>query len=450
MKTKLPKVLIVDDEADIRELLEITLGRMNLQAFSANSIAQTKTLLAEHTFNLALVDMRLPDGNGLDLIYYMQQSWPHMPVAMITAYGTMELAIEALKKGAFDFIVKPIDLNTLRNMVKSALQLSLQNTSVQHSETVILGKSKIISDLLEKVAKIARTQAPIHISGPSGSGKELVARLIHDLGPRASHRFVAVNCGAIPPELMESEFFGHKKGSFTGAINDKQGLFQAAEGGTLLLDEVGELPLNMQVKLLRVIQEKSVRAVGDVVENPVNVRILSATNQDLRSLIKEGLFREDLYYRINVIEIVLPSLNEHAEDIPLLTQHFTEKLAELNNCAVPQITSEALTVLNKYPYPGNVRELENILERAFAMCENNVITANDLQMPHSQDVSVEKDIFHWGQDNLDVYANNIEKELILKALKDAHNDKIKAANLLGLDIRAFRYKLKKLGIEPLA
>jgi two-component system response regulator PilR (NtrC family) len=447
MKDKKPKILIIDDEPDITELLTITLGRMNLDTFSAPSVAAAKKLLAEHPFDITLVDLRLPDGNGLDLIYYMQQSWPHMPIAMITAYGTMEIAIDALKKGAFDFIVKPIDLAALRNIVKSALQVSMQNLSVQRSENILMGNSSIIQELRSNIVKLARSQAPIMIEGPSGAGKELVARLIHDSGPRASMPFVPVNCGAIPQELMESEFFGHKKGSFTGAVSDKVGLFQAAEGGTLFLDEVGELPVSMQVKLLRAIQERSIRAVGDVNEQPVNVRILSATNQDLRTAIADGSFRDDLYYRINVIDIHVPALREHAEDIPLLTQHFIEKLSQLNNITAPTIDPLALEALKNYSYPGNIRELENIIERAMAMCENNVITVADLHLPlHS--TPMPEDNFVLGKDNIDAYAENIEKNIILKALQDCQDDKIKAAVLLGISIRALRYKLKKMGIEP--
>ncbi len=446
MKLKQPKALIIDDEPDIVELLEITLGRMNIQTFSANSITSAKKILAEHNFNLTLVDLKLPDGSGLDLIYYMQQSWPHMPIAMITAFGTMEIAIEALKNGAFDFIVKPIDLTALRNMVKSALQVSMQNVSVQHSENILLGDSPVIQELRNKIAKLARTQAPILISGPSGSGKELVAKLIHELGPRNKQPFIAINCGAIPQELMESEFFGHKKGSFTGATTDKIGLFQAADGGTLLLDEVGELPLPMQVKLLRAIQEKSVRPVGEVNEQLVNVRILSATNQDLRGLISEGQFREDLFYRINVIEIVVPRLKQHAEDIPILTQHFINKLAKLNNVKTPILSDEALNALTVYGYPGNIRELENIIERAMAMCENQIIEIADLQLSRMGDDASDEE-FAWGQESVNEYSTNIEKSLILKALQDSNNDKIKAAELLGLTIRALRYKLKKLNIS---
>lgn len=445
MKSKTPKALIIDDEPDIRELLKITLGRMNIETYTAPDIATAKQLLNEHHFNITLVDLRLPDGSGLDFIYYMQQIAPSMPITMITAYGTMEIAIDALKKGAFDFIVKPVDITVLRNMVKSALQVSMQDVAVQqHNENALLGNSAAIVELRKNIEKLSHTQAPIMITGPSGSGKELVAQQIHTLGPRMQGPFIAVNCGAISPELMESEFFGHKKGSFTGAVNDKIGLFQAAENGTLFLDEITELPLNMQVKLLRAIQERSIRAVGDVTEYPVNVRILSATNKNLRHAVTTGAFREDLYYRINVIEIVVPSLQQHAEDIPLLTQHFLKNLSQLNNVPIPTISSDALEALQSYNFPGNIRELENIIERAMAMYEGQKITLHDLQLPQLHD-HVE-DTFVWGEDNIDQFSSNIERNLILKALHDCDNDKIKAAAMLQISIRALRYKLKKLGL----
>lgn len=437
-------VLIIDDEPDIIELLAITLERMGLNTFSAGTIAQAKNLLNKHKFNLVLLDLRLPDGSGLDLISEIQHSYPNTPVAMVTAYGTIEIAIEALKKGAFDFIVKPIDLLSLRNMVKAALEVSAHNTEAVDTNK-LLGNSVSIQELRKKITKLSRTQAPIHITGPSGSGKELVARLIHDLGPRGNKPFIAINCGAVPPDLMESEFFGHKKGSFTGATVDKIGLFQAAEGGTLFLDEVNELPLHMQVKLLRAIQEKSIRVIGTTNEQAVDVRILSASNQDLHNLVNQGLFREDLYYRINVIELIVPELKEHTDDIPILTNFFITKLAEKNHQQAPKITPAAMDALNKYNFPGNVRELENILERAFAMCENNLIQIDDLQLPAENINDAQK--FHWGEDNIELYANNIEKNLIIKALKDNNNDKTKAAEILGLSLRALRYKLKKLDIE---
>ncbi|KZY30187.1 sigma-54-dependent Fis family transcriptional regulator, partial [Oleiphilus sp. HI0043] len=301
------RALIIDDEPDIRELLEITLMRMGIDTCSSATIMDAKAYLSEQSFDLCLTDMNLPDGNGIDLVSFIQKNHPDMPVAMITAYGNVETAISALKAGAFDFISKPVDLNQLRGLVTSALELSKRKANESPSSTQpehIKGKTKAIQKLNKQIDKLARSQAPIYISGESGSGKELVAKMIHQNSPRASTgRFVPVNCGAIPSELVESEFFGHKKGSFSGAIEDKSGLFRAADGGTLFLDEVADLPLEMQVKLLRAIQEKRIRPVGEQEEVQVNVRILSATHKDLAKLVEDGSFRQDLFYRINVIKL---------------------------------------------------------------------------------------------------------------------------------------------------
>ena len=356
-------VLIIDDEPDICELIEITLARMGLNSRSAKNLADALQLIDAEHFDLCLTDMRLPDGDGIEMVKYVQQNHPNIPIAVITAHGNMELAVNALKAGAFDFVSKPVDIQILRNLVSSATTLPAEDTGTNRaSKTTITGQSLVVGALISKIAKLARSQAPVFIHGESGSGKERVARMIHERGPRADAPFVPVNCGAIPAELMESEFFGHVKGSFTGASNDKEGLFQAASGGSLFLDEVAELPLNMQVKLLRAIQEKAVRPVGAEHEIPVDVRIISASHKDLDQLVSDGQFRQDLYYRINVIDLSVPSLRDRLEDIPLLTQQLLKTIAEKSALEkTPGISRSALDALMDYSFPVNVRELENIL-----------------------------------------------------------------------------------------
>lgn len=442
--------LIVDDEPDIRELLDITLSRMDIDTHSSENITQAKELLSEHRYDLCLTDMRLPDGNGIELIKYIQENFSNLPVAMITAHGNMEFAIDALKSGAFDFVSKPVDLNILRNLVNTALKLSNKKTEeIQDEQQGLLGNSESIKETRKKIQKLSRSQAPVYIHGESGVGKELVAKLIHEQGPRADKAFVPVNCGAIPAELMESEFFGHKKGSFTGASSDKEGLFQAADGGTLFLDEVADLPLAMQVKLLRAIQEKAVRPIGGQQEIPVNVRILSATHKDLAELTEKSEFRQDLYYRINVITLEVPSLREHPEDISLLAQHLLHKIADEWQTETPKLDKDTLKALDEYAFPGNVRELENILERAMTLHENNVITRSDLQLP---DTSNNKNLNQ--EDDISVEANLLdpaleqkEKEVIQQALEKTKYNKTAAAKLLGISFRALRYRIKKLGLD---
>ena len=434
--------LVVDDEPDIRELLELTLQRMNIATQSAENLAQARSLLSKQRFDLCLTDMHLPDGNGIELVEYIQKNVPETPVAMITAHGNMESAIQALKAGAFDFVSKPVDLPVLRNLVGSALKLSGNRTTIsQRSNFLLLGESPPMQLIRASIVKLARSQAPVYISGESGIGKELVARLIHEQGPRADRLFVPVNCGAIPTELMESEFFGHKKGSFTGASADKVGLFQAAGGGTLFLDEVAELPLHMQVKLLRAIQEKAVRPVGVEKETPVDVRILSATHKDLAGLVTKGEFRQDLYYRINVIELRVPSLRERPQDIPLLADYNLDRLARSSGMPKPTLTKDALDALLEYSFPGNVRELENILERAMTLCEGNTIDVDDLRLPEYT-ATADK-----GKLSLEPYLDTIEKETIMKALEQTRYNKTAAAKLLGITFRALRYRLKKLGLD---
>ena len=441
--------LIIDDEPDIRELLEITLHRMDVDTRSAEDLDQAWNLLATEDFDLCLTDMRLPDGNGIDFVRHIQQTKPEIPVAMITAHGNMESAIEALKAGAFDFVSKPVDLNILRNLVTTALKLGNKSFEGPADKTAsLLGLSAAIQQSRNTISKLARSQAPVYISGESGAGKELAARLIHDTGPRSDQPFVPVNCGAIPAELMESEFFGHKKGSFTGAVSDKQGLFQAADGGTLFLDEVADLPLGMQVKLLRAIQEKAIRPIGALQEIPINVRILSATHKDLHQLTDAGQFRQDLYYRINVIELHMPSLRERPEDIPLLAEHFLRQIAHEWETEVPRLNPDAMAALQQYAFPGNVRELENILERAMTLCDGNVIQESDLRLTAGNEpLSGEFAQPDLTEQNLDSALNNTERDAIVRALEQTRHNKTAAAKLLGLSFRQLRYRIKKLGIE---
>lgn len=455
MKKKL-EILIIDDEPDIRELLEITIGRMGLKTVTADSVAAAATLLNQREFALCLTDMKLPDGNGMQIIQHIQQSTPQTPVAMITAFGNVETAIGALKAGAFDFITKPIDLERLRNLIQTCLRLEEGGEPVGYNNTAqLLGNTAVMKELRRQIQKMARSQAPIYISGESGSGKEVVARLIHANGPRASGPFIPVNCGAIPTELMESEFFGHVKGSFTGAHEDKKGLFEAAHGGTLFLDEVADLPLAMQVKLLRAIQEKSVRKVGSNQEVSVDVRILSATHKNLKTEMEENRFRGDLFYRINVIEVHVPSLRERKDDIPLLADKILRQLADEWQLAKPQLSEGAAAALQAYDFPGNVRELENILERAYTLCEGDTIASTDLQLSQHTTVSAPVEIDSAetvaadfsGFDSLEKYLERVEK-IILQRVLDQHRwNRTAAAKSLGMTFRQLRYRLQKLGLD---
>lgn len=449
------QALIVDDEADIRELLEITLLRMGLGTRSAGSVREARALLAEHCFELCLTDMRLPDGNGIELVSHIQKKHPGLPVAVITAYGSAQAAVESLKAGAFDFVSKPIDLGVLRKLVDTALKLK-RDSAASDEDGGLLGKTPAIEALRMLIDRLARSQAPVHITGESGTGKELVARLIHNRSPRADAPFVPVNCGAIPAELMESELFGHLKGSFTGATRDKTGLFQAAEGGTLFLDEVGDLPLHMQVKLLRALQERAVRPVGGETEVSVNIRVISATHKDLNQLLALGSFRQDLYYRLNVIEVRTPSLREHRDDIPQLAQAILARLAKSNGLpTAPSLDAAALARLREHPFPGNVRELENVLERAVTLSDGASIQAGDLQLrgdcvpppaiaaataPATPSTTSTSQDFE-GQ------MEDIERRAIVEALEKSRYNKTRAAALLGMSFRSLRYRIKKLNIE---
>ena len=430
-----PLALVIDDEPDICELLTLTLGRMNVQTETAMDVAGAKALLGKHDFDICLTDMRLPDGDGLELVEWMQSNASGVPVAVITAHGNVETAVQALKLGAFDFVSKPLDLGNLRTIIENALRV---RTPGQDRGSKLLGESTRMSDLREMIEKVAQSQAPVHISGESGTGKELVARLIHDSGPRAEGPFVPVNCGAIPAELVESEFFGHRKGSFTGAVNDKAGLVQCAQDGTLFLDEIADLPLAMQVKLLRVIQEKKVRPVGAAQEESVDVRILSATHKNLSQMVADGEFREDLYYRINVIELHVPALRERGDDILLLADHI---LKRLNNSMM--LDDQARDALLAYAFPGNVRELENMLERAVTLCTSGRISADDLHMREYAETSAQPAIA--GQ--LGEQVDEVQRQVIVDALEKTRYNKTAAAKLLGLSFRQLRYRIKKLGIE---
>ncbi len=437
------RVLIVDDEPDIRELLEITLLRMGLETRSAEDYSHATRLLLEESFDLCLTDMKLPDGDGIALVEHIQQHCPDTPTAVITAHGSIDLAIKAMKSGAFDFVSKPVSLETLRNLVEKALTLprtTQEDAGTADSRFQIIGESPAMLELKRSIAKFARSQAPVFIRGASGTGKELVARQIHLQGSRADAPFVAVNCGAIPSELMESEFFGHLKGSFTGATSDNEGLFKAASGGTLFLDEIADLPLAMQVKLLRVIQEKSIRPVGAQQEAPIDVRIISASHRDLDAMVKAGDFRQDLYYRINVIGVSVPPLVERASDISLLTAHMIDRHNREFGTRI-EISAAAQAALAQYPFPGNVRELENILERAMALCENERIEPDDLQLP-SADVAIDAPAPSLGE-----LTQTIEKEQIISALEDNRWNQSAAARALGITLRQLRYRIDKLKLK---
>ena len=439
-----PRVLVVDDEPDLLDLMELTLVKMGLDTKRAASVGEARTLLDDEHFDLCLTDMRLTDGSGLEVLRHISEHQPAMPVAVITAYGNTNNAVEALKAGAFDYLSKPVALDQLRTLVKTALKVpekTASDTVARPGE--LLGESAAMQEIRAQIAKLARTQAPVHISGESGSGKELAARRIHALSSRGDQSFVPVNCGAIPETLMESEFFGHKKGAFTGANADHEGFFQAASGGTLFLDEVADLPLTMQVKLLRAIQEKKVRKVGATQEEDVDVRIISATHQKLAQMVESGRFRQDLYYRLNVIELNMPSLRERPEDIPPLAQALLGKLVHGRNI---RLDADALGMLKSYAFPGNVRELENILERTLAMAEGDTIHASDLNLAPNPGFqpSANQDA---QPGNLQDYLDKVEREALIKALEQTRHNKTAAARLLGVTFRSLRYRLERLGIE---
>lgn len=472
-------VLVVDDEPDICELLEITLSRMGLETTIADRLGPARQLLATQDFDLCLTDMRLPDGDGLDLVRHIQAEHPQLPVAVITAHGSVDTAVQALKLGAFDFVSKPVDLKQLRELIDAALRLKPAagddsgdppgdgtRPSPADEPGSLLGQSEAMRRLRGTIHKLARSQAPVFISGESGSGKELVAREIHRLGPRADRPFVPVNCGAIPAELMESEFFGHRKGAFTGATHDHTGLFQAADGGTLFLDEVADLPLPMQVKLLRAIQERAIKPIGGTREIPVDVRILSATHHDLEAAVAEGRFRQDLYYRLNVIELKVPPLRERRSDIACLAEHVLARIGEQWGIAPLELAPDALEALQRYDFPGNVRELENVLERAATLSEGPRIHGDSIGLPvrgHAANATefgmalngtdglplnpAEPPSVHFQDVALDDHLADQERQAIETALQKTGGNRTAAARLLGLSFRQLRYRLKKLGMD---
>jgi two-component system response regulator PilR (NtrC family) len=443
-------VLVVDDETDIRELLGMTLQRMGLETHCAASTGEAFALLEQHSYDLCLTDMRLPDGDGLSVLDYVAKNHSGMPVAVITAHGSTENAVAALKAGAFDYLAKPVSLNQLRTLVRSALKLPRPERRVSDGQEMapgfptLIGDSPLMQQTRQMIDKLARNQAPIHVTGESGSGKELAARLIHLKGSRQDGPFIAVNCGAIPENLMESEFFGYRKGAFTGAAADRDGFFQAANGGTLFLDEVADLPLLMQVKLLRVIQEKKVRKVGSTSEDNIDVRVISATHRNLTEEVKSGAFRQDLYYRLNVIELRMPSLREMREDIPLLAGAILKRQAV--DDSAPRLSAAALKELQAYDFPGNVRELENVLERALALAADAEIRREDLQLAAArydrEDVAPDLSGMPL-QERLDA----VEKKAILDALEQTRFNRTAAAKLLGITFRALRYRMERLGIN---
>jgi two-component system response regulator PilR (NtrC family) len=447
--------LIVDDETDIRELLTMTLDRMDIDTYSASNIQEAKSLLTQRQYALCLTDMQMPDGTGLDLVNYITEFHPGLPVAVITAHASAENAVSALKAGAFDYLSKPISLKQLRAVIEFALKLTSQANINKGDALEMIGDSEPMVHVRAMITKLARSQAPVYISGESGSGKELAAKLIHKNSSRGDGVFIAVNCGAIPENLMESEFFGYKKGSFTGASQDKGGMFQAANGGTLFLDEVADLPLAMQVKLLRAIQEKKVRMVGGTNEESVDVRIISATHKNLAGMMDAGLFRQDLYYRLNVIQLKMPSLRDRPSDIPLLANLLLAKLCTYQKISMPKLDREAQTYISKLQFPGNVRELENMLERALAMSDGKIITTEDLSyennyIPVASGLNSQKNSTLYAEKpselNLSDYLEDVEKKAIVKALEKTNNNKTAAAKLLGVSFRTLRYRLAKLGL----
>lgn len=439
------RALVVDDEIDLADLLELTLLRMGLEVDKAHGVKEACQHLDSGQYDLCLTDMRMPDGEGLEIVRHIQRQGLDVPVAVITAYGSTENAVAALKAGAFDYLAKPVSLEQLRTLVRSALRLEVADNSAESTD-LLLGKSPPITQALELIEKLAQSLAPVHITGESGCGKERAARLIHTRSSRAGKPFVAVNCGAIPENLMESEFFGYRKGAFTGADEDRDGFFQAAQGGTLFLDEVADLPLAMQVKLLRVIQERKVRKVGSTSEDSIDVRIISATHRNLARCVDTGSFRQDLFYRLNVIELRMPPLREMGDDVLLIAGQVLARLAQRQGLPVPGLSAEAELALQRYDFPGNVRELENVLERALTLSDGHLISPGDLQLQiadHDEGMPMAGDDKYPLQD----YLERVEKAAILEALEKTRFNRTQAARLLGVTFRSLRYRMERLGIQ---
>lgn len=468
-----PLILIVDDEEDLRFLMQMTLKRMGIPCHCAENVTEAKRLLQQYRFDVCITDLNLPDGSGLELVEHISQSFAELPVAVLTAYGNMELAIAALKVGAFDFVSKPIDQQRLQALIEQALVLRSKNQSLSEQltdESPLIGRSPIMMQLKQTIQKVSRSQAPVFITGESGTGKEVVARLVHQLSNRSQYAFVAVNCGAIPNDLLESEFFGHKKGSFTGANHDKQGLIQAAEGGTLFLDEIADLPLNMQVKLLRAIQEKTIRPIGADKEIPVDFRIISASHQDLERLVSQGRFRQDLFFRLHVIDLNLPPLRQRGDDIILLAQHFTQHICQDWQIPEKVLDDSAKHFLRSNTFPGNVRELRNLIERAITLCDGDVLLNEHFKSYRQNEQAIasstvpsldtetavqnglpsfalEEDKVQLPIEGLEAYLEKIEKQILMEALNRTHWNRTLAAKKLGMSFRSLRYRLKKFGLD---
>lgn len=470
MATKQPLVLLVDDEEDLCLLMQMSLARMGIKTHLAYRVEQAKKFFTEFQYDACLTDLNLPDGNGLDLVQHVTQNYPNTPIAVLTAYGNMDIAIAALKAGAFDFVSKPVNQVHLDQLIQKALnrprpEQEAAETALENK--LLIGRSAPIQQLRIALKKIARSQAPVFITGESGTGKEVVANLVHRLSNRSEGPFIAINCGAIPTELMESELFGHKKGSFTGATQDKQGLILSAHGGSLFLDEIAELPLNMQVKLLRAVQEKKIRPVGSDQEIDVDFRVISASHQDLELLVQQGRFRQDLFFRIHVMDIVLPPLRERGQDILLLANHFIQRICQEWELPAKTLSSRAEQFLLQQYFPGNVRELRNIIERAITLSDDEAIDLAHLQTaplrspismpsaPSYNQEEVEQPQYtspstsskKLPPEGLERYLENIEKEVLLNALNLTHWNRTLAAKKLGMTFRSLRYRLKKFGLD---
>lgn len=466
MTTRQPLVLLVDDEQDLCMLMQMSLSRMGIKTHMAHHLQQAKYFFSEYKYDACITDLNLPDGSGLDLVKHVSQHYPKTPIAVLTAYGNMEIAIASLKAGAFDFVSKPINQSHLQQLLQKALhvpQLDANAAEIPIEQSMLIGNSQVIRNLRESIKKIARSQAPVFITGESGTGKEVVANLIHKLSNRSDSPFIAINCGAISEDLMESELFGHKKGCFSGATQDKQGLIQAANGGTLFLDEIAELSLAMQAKLLRAVQEKKIRPLGSDTEIEVDFRIISASHQNIEVLVEQGKFRHDLFFRIHVMDVVLPPLRARDQDILILAAHFIQIICTEWQIPTKQLTEKAKAFLLEQHYSGNVRELRNIIEKAITMCDEDQLDIQHLQPAPlrgvSQNEAVETDVKTSVQtdtalkgqkipeEGLEEYLEKVEKEVLLSALNQTHWNRTLAAKKLGMTFRSLRYRLKKFGLD---
>jgi two-component system, NtrC family, response regulator PilR len=465
-----PLVLLVDDEEDLCILMQMTLSRLGIQTHIAHRVEQAKNLLSKNSYDACITDLNLPDGNGIQLVEWINHFYSHVPIAVLTAYGNMEIAIAALKAGAFDFVSKPINQKHLEQLLNKAFNKPISTPSTEDAleHKMLVGQSQPIQHLRTTLKKIARSQAPVFITGESGTGKEVIANLVHRLSNRNEGPFIAINCGAIPTELMESELFGHKKGSFTGATQDKQGLILSAHGGSLFLDEIAELPLSMQVKLLRAVQEKRIRPLGSDTEIDVDFRVISASHQDLEALVQQGRFRQDLFFRIHVMDLELPALRERGDDILLLAEHFIQKISQEWDIPLKVLTARAKAFLLDQYYPGNVRELRNIIERAITLSDDERIDLQHLQsapLRYPSSIQREEETAPYQntaqiqsssgnglghklpEEGLEMYLEKIEKEILLNALNLTHWNRTMAAKKLGMSFRSLRYRLKKFGLD---